>query len=71
MKRLKTLLAVVAAMAMLLMATSLAMASTSIDAGFDPGDDFGQPRWLQSVTDSNVDTSCPPWATHQGCWWPS
>ena len=69
MKRLKVLLAVVPAMAMLLMATSLAMASTSIDAGFDPGDDFGQPRWLQqSVTDWNVDTSCERWVPHQGCW---
>ena len=69
MKRLKVLLAVVAATAMLLMATSLAMAGTSIDAGFDPGDDFGQPRWLQqSVTDWNVDTSCERWVPHQGCW---
>jgi hypothetical protein len=70
MKRLKVLLAVVPAMAMLLMATSLAMAVPSMGTGFDPGDDFGQPRWWlqQSVTDWNVDTSCERWVPHQGCW---
>jgi len=66
MKRLKTLLAVIAAMAMLVMASSLAMASPLTDTGGDHVDDFGQPWGPQAVTDlDNYPPTCPGWATHQ------
>ena len=51
MKRLKVLLGVVAAMAMLLTATSLATASTSIDTGAVPDDSYDYPLADSPVAD--------------------
>ncbi len=67
MKRLKVLLAVVAAMAMLLIATSLAMAVPSMGTGVSPYDLDGRQWCPQAVTDSNGYASCPPWMPHWGC----
>jgi hypothetical protein len=70
MKRLRMLLAVVAATAVLVVAASPAMAGAFVGMGVDP-DGFGQPWWPQQAVTvfDNFSPDCPSWVTPKwACW---